>query len=218
MKRLVLLPMVLVAIGASAVFATMSSGQERARALKAPATIEILPFTFFLTHYELLGDPNSPTGVRYHSTGHPYAEAPDGSRVTLSGEGSWDPASGEAKGGGHYTIEDPQGVVTAHGKWRATSFVQFLQLPGWWGIAGFVEKGWQGPPGSPSFSGSLEVNIRLQGLGQGLLTVWCLMPEVPKPGDHVSDGITLTGDGLNFIDYHGSEQTFEGVMFYGQGR
>ena len=44
------------------------------------------------------------------------------------------------------------------------------------------------------------------------------MPEVPKPGDHVSDGITLTGDGLNFIDYHGSEQTFEGVMFYGQGR
>jgi hypothetical protein len=25
-----------------------------------------LPFTFFLTHYELLGDPDNPTGVRYH--------------------------------------------------------------------------------------------------------------------------------------------------------
>jgi hypothetical protein len=23
-----------------------------------------LPFTFYLTHYELLGDPNDPTGVR----------------------------------------------------------------------------------------------------------------------------------------------------------
>ena len=42
-----------------------------------------LPYTFFFTHYELLGDPNNPDGVRYHSNGHPSAKAPDGSKVIL---------------------------------------------------------------------------------------------------------------------------------------
>ena len=41
-----------------------------------------LPYTFFFTHYELLGDPNNPSGVRYHSNGHPSAKASDGSKVS----------------------------------------------------------------------------------------------------------------------------------------
>ena len=178
---------------------------------------EPLPFTFYMTHYQLLGDPNDPSGVRYHSTGHPFAEAADGSRVTLSGEGAWDPAGAKATGGGHFTIEAADGTVTAHGRWHVTSFVSFLQLPGWWEIPGFEEKGWQGPPDSPSFSGFLELNVRLEGQGTGLLTAWCLMPTAPKPGDHISDGITLTGGALQFSDYHATEQSFEGLMFYGPG-
>src|SRR5215217_5601879 len=63
-----------------------------------------MPYTFFLTRYELLGDPNNPTAVRYHSDGKPFAKAPDGSKVILSGKGAWNPKKDTAKGGGHYTI------------------------------------------------------------------------------------------------------------------
>jgi hypothetical protein len=174
-----------------------------------------LPFTFYLTHYELLGDPDDPSGVRYHSNGRPFAKARDGSRIILSGQGAWDPASARATGGGQYTIRGRKGAVRARGAWRVTRFVSFLQLAGWWGIPGFQELGWQGPPGSASFSGFLKLRVRLEGRGAGVLTTWCLMPGVPMPGDHISDGISLRGPKLRFTDYHGTERTLEGVMFYG---
>jgi hypothetical protein len=39
---------------------------------------------------------------------------------------------------------------------------------------------------------------------------------VTKPGDHKSDGISLTGGNLNFPDYHDNEMSRppNGVMFY----
>jgi hypothetical protein len=92
-----------------------------------------LPYTFFFTHYELLGDPNNPDGVRYHSNGKPSAKAPDGSKVILSGKGAWNPKNDIAKGGGHYTIKDSSGAVKAHGSWRVTDFRSFEQFSGWWG-------------------------------------------------------------------------------------
>jgi hypothetical protein len=33
-----------------------------------------MPYTFFFTHYQLLGDPNNPEGVRYHNNGKPFAK------------------------------------------------------------------------------------------------------------------------------------------------
>ena len=176
-----------------------------------------LPFTFYLTHYELLGDPNDPSGVRYHSNGRPFATARDGSRIILSGQGAWDPASARAMGGGEYTIRGPRGAVKTRGAWRATRLVSFLQLAGWWGIPGFEELGWQGPPGSASFSGFLKVRVKLENRGAGVLTAWCLMPGVPMPSDHISDGISLRGRKFRFTDYHGTERSMEGVMFYGPG-
>jgi hypothetical protein len=174
-----------------------------------------LPYTFFFTHYEMLGDPNDPEGVRYHSDGKPFAKAPVGSKVTLSGQGGWDPTSRTARGGGQYTIEDASGEVTADGSWRVTDFVSFEQLDGWWGMGPeFKEEGWQGPPGSPSFSGFLTLKVSLEGRGDGVLTAWCLMPDVPKPDDHQGDGISLTGDNFKFTDFSESEMSYEGVMFY----
>ena len=38
-----------------------------------------MPYTFFFTRPEMLGDPNNPTGVRYHSDGKLLAKAPNGS-------------------------------------------------------------------------------------------------------------------------------------------
>src|ERR671932_65814 len=89
---------------------------------------EDLPYTFFFTHYELLGDPNSPDGVRYHSNGQPFAKAPDGSKIALSGKGGWDPHSKSARGGGQYTIKDASGAVKSQGSWQVTDFISFEQL------------------------------------------------------------------------------------------
>src|SRR5215203_3504032 len=126
-----------------------------------------LPYTFFFTHYELLGDPNNPDGVRYHSNGHPSAKAPDGSKVILSGKGGWNPKTDTAKGGGHYTIRGSSGAVKAQGSWRVTDFRSFEQFSGWWGLGpNFKEKGWQGPPGSSSFSGFLTLKVSLENQGK----------------------------------------------------
>src|ERR671921_2965396 len=158
-----------------------------------------LPYTFFFTHYQLLGDPNNPDGVRYHSNGQPSAKAPDGSKIILSGKGEWNPKTDSAEGGGHYTIRGSSGAVKAQGSWRVTDFRAFEQFSGWWGMGpNFKEKGWQGPPGSSSFSGFLTLKVSLEKQGDGTLFAWCLMPDVPKPDDHKGDGISLTGNDFNF--------------------
>jgi hypothetical protein len=180
------------------------------------------PYTFFFTHYELLGDPDDPEGVRYHSDGKPFAKAPGGSTMTLSGKGGWNPSSKTAEGGGQYTIEDKSGEVTAEGSWRVTDFSSFEQFDGWWGLGPeFREEGWQGPPGSASFSGFLTLKVNLENRGDGTLVAWCLMPEVlerhphlANPDGHAGDGIYLTGGDLDFTDFSESEMSLEGVMFY----
>jgi hypothetical protein len=96
-----------------------------------------------------------------------------------------------------------------------TGFISFEQLDGWWGMGPqFKEEGWQGPPGSPSFSGFLTLKVSLENQGDGTLVAWCLMPDVPKPDDHQGDGISLTGNDFNFTDFSESEMSLEGVMFY----
>jgi hypothetical protein len=181
-----------------------------------------MPYTFFFTHYELLGNPNNPTGVRYHNNGKPFAKAPDGSKVTVSGKGGWNPYSKTAEGGGQYTIEDANGEVTAQGSWQVADFRAFEQFSGWWGLGpDFKEKGWQGPPGSASFSGFLTLKVNLAKQGNGTLVAWCLMPEVLErhphlvnPDGHRGDGISLTGGKFNFTNFKETEMSLEGVMFY----
>jgi hypothetical protein len=183
------------------------------------------PYTFFFTRPEMLGNPNNPTGVRYHSDGKLFAKAPDGSKVILTGKGGWNPKKDTAKGGGHYTIKGSSGEIKAKGSWRVTDFRSFEQLSGWWGMGpNFKEKGWQGPPGSSSFSGFLTLKVNLENQGKGTLIAWCLMPQVLKkhphlvnPDGHVSDGISLTGGKFNYTNFREGEMSgppYQGVMFY----
>jgi hypothetical protein len=202
-------------LGAAATLAAIAAVLVVGRGPAAQGTQ--LPFTFVLTHYELIGDMSNPSGVRYHSNGAPFAKARDGSRITLTGQGAWDPASRRVAGGGSYVIRNRAGAVRTRGTWRATRFVSFLQLPGWWGIANFREDGWQGPPGSASFSGFLKLRVTLTERGSALLTLWCLMPTVPKPKGHVGDGLSLSGRQLRFTDFRAQEKGLEGVMFYSPG-
>lgn len=178
------------------------------------------PYQFFLTHYEFLGEPHSPEGVRYHPNGKPSSKAADGSSITMSGEGGWDPSNGVAGGGGAYTIRDAAGGTVAQGAWKVVSFISFdqLALDDWWGIPGFREEGWQGPPGSVSFSGFLNLNVNLSNFGDAVLRAWCLMPTAGMHDKHVGDGISLSGPGLEFTGFEEVERSMldslEGVMFY----
>ncbi len=132
----------------------------------------------------------------------------------MSGSGAWDALSDQATGGGGYAITDPKGQVTAKGTWTVEKFVSFLQLPGWYGTP-VVEKGWQGPPGSPTFAGFLKLQVKLDDGRSGVLTAWCVMAETPHYQGHVSDGIWLRGEGLDFTDSTQNAMGIEGVMFYG---
>jgi hypothetical protein len=184
-----------------------------------------MPYTFFLTRYEIHGNPNNPSWVRYHNNGKPFANAPDGSKVILTGKGGWNPKKDTAKGGGRYTIKGPSGAVKAHGSWRVTDFRAFEYFSGWWGLGrDFKERGWQGPSGSASFSGFLTLKVNLAGQGNGTLVAWCLMPvalerhpHVVNPDGHVSDGISLTGGKFNFKNFKENERggpPLDGLMFY----
>src|SRR4249920_2634068 len=152
------------------------------------------PFTFFMTHYVLLGDPNNPTGIRYESTGMPFAETPNGRGIALSGAGGWDPAADLATGGGAYVITDSSGAVTREGTWSVVKFISFLQLPGWWGIPGFIEEGWQGPSGSPSFSGFLKLRMRAHARPRGSPPARALKPGAPAAGEPRAGGISPQGE------------------------
>src|SRR3712207_7268101 len=56
-----------------------------------------------------------------------------------------------------FRSKDASGAARAKGTWRVTAFKSFEYFSGWWGLGpDFKEKGWQGPPGSASFSGRSE--------------------------------------------------------------
>ena len=194
---------------------TAALGVAGARFVPSRATAQTAspPYTFFFTHYESIGDPKKPEGVRYHSNGRPFAKAPNGDTAVLLGKGAWDPKLRSASGGGQYVIKNAKGTTTMQGTWRVTDFIAFEQLSGWW-EAGYKEFGWQGPPGSVSFSGFLTLRVNLGKQGTGVLMAWCIMPTVAKVGDHTSDGVLLVGPRLNFTNYKDTEMSDEGVMFY----
>ena len=142
---------------------------------------EELPYTFFFSRW--VGDTLVSDGVM-------QASAPDGSMMLLTGQGGWDPATGRAVGGGDYTLTGPSGG-TLHGHWRAKEFVAFEYLDGRWD--GEKIDGWQGPPGSVTFSGFLVLTVDLDLLGDAILHTWCVPPEViDKPPGYTHDGMSLT--------------------------
>jgi hypothetical protein len=194
---------------------SLGGGSTTTLGAETPLVTKRLPFTFFFTRYEFLGDPNNPHTVRYHSDGTPLAKSPDGSTITMSGRGGWDPYSGRAAGGGSYVITEPAGAIAAKGTWRPTSFISFHQFAGWYGFR-IRETGWQGPRGSPTFSGFLKLRVELRGYGSGTLTAWCAMPEA-QAMHRADDGITLVGPRLRFTNFDANVGRGSGVMFYGPG-
>jgi hypothetical protein len=98
------------------------------------------------------------------STGTETAIAPDGSTITMSGQGALNAGPGNtASGGGTYSLS-----TGGSGTWTVT------------GVQGFVSYGEAIPQGLPgAFGGSTKLNISLDNGTSGVLTITCLLGSPP---------------------------------------
>src|SRR5918912_1919227 len=124
MKRTALLMAVgvsvLLALVVGAALATPPKQATTTPIAKQPSNAAVqgrMPYTFFLTRYEMHPNPTNPSWVRYHNNGKPFAKAPDGSKVILSGKGGRNPKKETANGGGPRTPKEAPGAVAGEQTW-----------------------------------------------------------------------------------------------------
>ena len=123
------------------------------------------------------------------------ARAADGSKITLTGNGTF--AKGEdndVTGGGTWTTFNSGGTATGSGTYRVTGLVSFIRAPG------------TSPPltdliGNPAdrAAGLVILRIRYSDGSKGVLIVSCHLVATP---DSVFEGITAT---KGFVDYFNAE-------------
>jgi hypothetical protein len=118
--------------------------------------------------------------------GPDVATAPNGSTVSLVGSGTFQAGpENTGIGSGTFTIKDATGEPVASGAFTIN------------GVLGFVDYGSGAAQGFPgSFGGEAKFHATFAGVGDGVLTVTCLLGNPPAGKD---EGITLVlGNGMNF--------------------
>ena len=119
------------------------------------------------------------------------AVAPDGSTITMKGQGTLKAGpDNTATGGGTYSLSSG-----GSGSWMAT------------GVLGFVSYGPAAPP-LPSilFGGETKLNIRLSNGATGVLTIFCVLGSPPPSKE---EGITvILGTGGQFTKPDGGNTVF----------
>jgi len=125
------------------------------------------------------------------TTGTATAIAPDGSTITMSGDGTMTAGPGNtASGGGTYNLSSD-----GSGTWTVT------------GIQGFVSYGDTGSPGF--FGGEAKLDITLSNGASGVLTIYCLLGSPPAGKE---EGITvILGNGGQFTKQDGGTTVFIGT-------
>lgn len=135
------------------------------------------------------------TGTGLPQTGA-RAQADNNDFVSVSGKGKFNPATGQASGGGAFAHTDVNGTLVGYGAWTARGVADFE----------FFGCGGEGLP--PNFcGGTLTLDVRIRGTDvtegaasvEGILVITCLIgPDIPAGAE---EGITLDIPGLiNFDD------------------
>jgi hypothetical protein len=134
------------------------------------------------------GNHNSYTWVVGATTPTDTAVAPDGSTITMSGNGTLIAGPGNtASGGGAYRLSSG-----GSGTWTVT------------GIQGFVSYGDAGSPGL--FGGEAKLNISLSNGATGVLTMICVLGSPPAGK---MEGIqVILGNGGQFTKQAGGDNVF----------
>jgi len=122
------------------------------------------------------------------------AIAPDGSTITMSGQGTLTAGPGKnASGGGTYSLS-----TGVSGTWSVT------------GVQGFVSYGEAIPQGLPgAFGGETKLKISLDNGATGVLTITCLLG---RPPAGKMEGISvILGSGGQFTKPDGGDNIFFGL-------
>lgn len=136
--------------------------------------------------------------------GSDSALANDGSKITLTGQGTFEPREpSEVTGGGTWMTFDAGGAPTGSGTYRVTEFIRFTVAPG---VAnGLAIDNIPGSTGdlSDHRSGLLFVKIAYSDGSKGVLVVSCDLPGGPGPDRPAApaslfEGITAS---KGFVDY-----------------
>jgi hypothetical protein len=132
------------------------------------------------------------------------ALANDGSKITLTGHGTFEPREpSEVTGGGTWMTFDASGAPTRKGRYRVTELIRFTEAPG---VANALTI--DNIPGntgdlSDHRAGLLFVKVAYSDGSNGVLVVSCALPGGPgpdRPGAPASifEGITAS---KGFVDY-----------------
>jgi hypothetical protein len=138
--------------------------------------------------------------------GFASALANDGSKITVTGNGTFQPLEPEeVTGGGRWTTYAPDGTtVTGHGTYRVRQLIRFVVAPGF-GTAGLIDN----IPGATGDltdhrAGLLFVKIAYSDGSKGVLVVSCRLPggpdfvtRPPAPAS-IFEGITAS---KGYVDY-----------------
>jgi len=129
------------------------------------------------------------------------ARAQDGSKITLTGQGtfdSFDPTD-DVTGGGKWTTFDPRGERTGSGDYQVVGLVSFIGAPGRTGVIDTIGDR------ADSRAGLAILRISYSDGSRGTLTVSCHLQGTPAS---VFEGITAS---KSFIDYWNRELDVPGV-------
>jgi hypothetical protein len=126
-------------------------------------------------------------GTTSHPMGPDVATAPNGDRISIVGSGTFKAGPDKtASGGGTFTIKTAAGKTIASGAFTINSVLEF------------VDYGNGTPQGLPASThgGQGKFGVTLAGVGDGVLTVFCILGNPPPSKD---EGITvILGNGMNF--------------------
>ncbi len=141
--------------------------------------------------------------------GHASAHTIDGSRIRLTGSGTFEPGGDEVTGGGTWRTFDASGTQTGSGQYRAMRLVSWYAGPGTLPCPPITDN--VGNCADVS-SGLAVLQIRYSNGGVGKLVVSCRLPVGPSPSMY--EGVTAS---KGFVDYffpEDAEATGNGTAFH----
>lgn len=124
------------------------------------------------------------------------ATAADGSQITLTGSGTFDPGDADsATGGGTWQIQGPGGGAIRKGKYQVTRLVRFDVAPGTLVGAG-VNDGIGNI--NDTHAGLVVLAVRYSDGSRGVLVVSCSLIGTPA---NVFEGVTASKGAVDFVNF-----------------
>jgi hypothetical protein len=143
------------------------------------------------------------------SGGEAFADAVDGSKIRLTGEGTFTTDGEHVTGGGTWTTFAPNGTQTGSGRYRVLNRVSWNVAPGSLPCPPITD---DIAPCADARAGLVVLQIRFSDGGLGKLVVSCHLP-VGSPAS-VYEGITVSKGFVDYLVPENPDATMNGTIFH----